>query len=72
LAPGSNAQADLLVSVGKLVVPTIPRQQPAKLLDDDERWRLLQRFLTDTALPVDVRAATWTPCVSGSTFVAAH
>jgi len=41
----------------KLVVPTIPRQQPAKLLDDDERWRLLQRCLTDTALPVDVRAA---------------
>jgi hypothetical protein len=38
-------------------VPTIPRQQPAKLLDDDERWRLLQRCLTDTALPVDVRAA---------------
>lgn len=41
----------------KLVVPTIPRHQPAKLLDDDERWRLLQRCLTDTALPVDVRAA---------------
>jgi hypothetical protein len=41
----------------KLVVPTIPRQQPAKLLDDDERRRLLQRCLTDTALPVDVRAA---------------
>jgi hypothetical protein len=41
----------------KLVVPTIPRQQPATLLDDDERWRLLQRCLTDTALPVDVRAA---------------
>jgi len=38
-------------------VPTIPRQQPATLLDDDERWRLLQRCLTDTAIPVDVRAA---------------
>jgi len=41
----------------RLVVPTIPRQQPAELLDDDERWRLLHRCLTDTALPVDVRAA---------------
>jgi hypothetical protein len=41
----------------QLVAPSIPRQQPAKLLDDDERWRLLQRCLTDTALPVDVRAA---------------
>ena len=38
-------------------MPTIPRQQPAKLLDDDERWRLLQRCLPDTALPVDIRAA---------------
>ena len=40
-----------------LVVPTIPRQQPAKLLDDDERWQLLQRCLNDAAMPIDVRAA---------------
>jgi hypothetical protein len=41
----------------KLVVPTIPRQQPAELLADDDRWQLLQRCLSDVALPVDVRAA---------------
>ncbi len=41
----------------KLTVPLIPRQQPADLLGDDERWQLLQRCLTDEALPVDVRAA---------------
>ena len=35
----------------KLVVPTIPRQQPAELLDDDERWQLLQRCLTDDGPP---------------------
>src|SRR6266540_1902392 len=40
-----------------LTVPHIPRQQPAELLGDDERWHLLQRYLTDDALPVDVRAA---------------
>ncbi len=40
-----------------LTVPHIPRQQPAELLGDDERWHLLQRCLTDDALPVDVRAA---------------
>jgi hypothetical protein len=42
---------------GTLIVPSIPRQQPAELLDDDERWRLLRRCLNDDALPVDVRAA---------------
>jgi hypothetical protein len=41
----------------KLVVPTIPRQQPAELLHDDDRWQLLQRYLSDETLPVDVRAA---------------
>lgn len=35
----------------KLVVPSIPRQQPAKLLDDDERWRLLQRCLQTRRFP---------------------
>ncbi len=41
----------------KLTVPLIPRQEPAGLLGDDERWQLLQRCLTDEAMPVDVRAA---------------
>jgi hypothetical protein len=41
----------------KLEVALIPRQQPADLLSDDERWRLLQRCLHDEALPVDIRAA---------------
>ena len=37
--------------------PLIPRQEPADLLGDDERWQLLQQCLTDEAMPVDVRAA---------------
>jgi len=40
-----------------LVVPIVPRQQPAELLADDDRWQLLQRCLSDVTLPVDVRAA---------------
>lgn len=40
-----------------LTVPTIPRQEPADLLGDDERWQLLQRCLNDDAMPTDVRAA---------------
>ena len=35
----------------------IPRQQPADLLGDDERWQLLQRCLNNEAMPIDVRAA---------------
>lgn len=41
----------------QLTVPLIPRQEPADLLDDDERWQLLQRCLTDEALPTQARAA---------------
>ncbi|GAA3604045.1 hypothetical protein GCM10022419_105760 [Nonomuraea rosea] len=41
----------------QLTVPLIPRQEPADLLDDDERWQLLQRCLTDEALPIQARAA---------------
>ncbi|WP_432023948.1 hypothetical protein [Streptomyces parvus] len=37
-------------------VPSIPRQEPQDLLDDDGRWRLLPRCLADDALPTDVRA----------------
>jgi hypothetical protein len=44
----------------KLEVALIPRQQPADLLSDDERWRLLQRCLHDEALPVDMTR----PCQS--------
>ncbi|MEV6871640.1 hypothetical protein [Amycolatopsis sp. NPDC051128] len=41
----------------RLTVPSIPRQEPADLLDNDERWRLLQRCLTDETLPIEARAA---------------
>lgn len=41
----------------RLTVPDIPRQQPADFLDDDQRWQLLQRCLTDGTLPIGVRAA---------------
>ncbi|WP_328402581.1 hypothetical protein [Nocardia sp. NBC_00403] len=41
----------------KLIVPSIPRQQAAEPLDDEERWRLLRQCLNDDELPVDVRAA---------------
>ena len=41
----------------RLTVPAVPSQEPAGFLDDDQRWQLLQRCLTDTALPVGVRAA---------------
>jgi hypothetical protein len=41
----------------RLTVPLIPRQEPADLLDDDERWQLLQRCLTDEELPIEARAA---------------
>lgn len=41
----------------ELTVPSIPRQEPQDLLDEDDRWPLLQRCLTDDALPRDVRAA---------------
>ena len=40
-----------------LTVPAVPSQQPADFLDDDQRWQLLQRCLTDTTMPVGVRAA---------------
>jgi hypothetical protein len=40
----------------QLTVPLIPCQEP-DLLNDDERWQLLQRCLTDEALPSQARAA---------------
>lgn len=41
----------------RLTVPAIPRQEPAEFLDDDQRWHLLHRCLTDETLPIEVRAA---------------
>ncbi|MGP3921462.1 hypothetical protein [Nonomuraea sp. 10N515B] len=41
----------------RLSIPSIPRQEPADLLDDDERWQLLHRCLTDETLPIEARAA---------------
>ncbi|MFJ2793961.1 hypothetical protein ACIPDW_25250 [Streptomyces sp. NPDC087290] len=41
----------------KVTVPAIPRQEPARILDEDERWHQLSRLLNDSALPLDVRAA---------------
>lgn len=31
------------ISGGKLTVPSIPRQQPSHLMDEDGRWQLLKR-----------------------------
>ncbi|MFI9586024.1 hypothetical protein ACIHCQ_30250 [Streptomyces sp. NPDC052236] len=42
----------------ELTVPSIPSQEPQNPLDEDDRWPLLQRCLTDDALPTDVRAAS--------------
>jgi hypothetical protein len=40
-----------------LDVPVLPRQGPADFLDEEQRWQLLQRCLTDTTMPIGVRAA---------------
>ncbi|MBT3160458.1 hypothetical protein KQH42_30105 [Streptomyces sp. CHA1] len=41
----------------ELTVPSTPGQELQDLLDEDDRWPLLQRCLTDDSLPTDVRAA---------------
>lgn len=41
----------------RLTIPAIPVQDPASILDEQERWDQLQRCLADSALPLDVRAA---------------
>lgn len=41
----------------ELTVPAIPRQDPVRILDEDERWHQLSRLLNDAAMPPDVRAA---------------
>ena len=40
-----------------LTVPLRPRQQPEQILDETERWNLLQRCLTDDTITLDTRAA---------------
>ncbi|MFI0155836.1 hypothetical protein [Streptomyces lydicus] len=40
-----------------LHVPVRPRAQPELVLDEDERWQLLDRCLTDHDMPLDTRAA---------------
>jgi hypothetical protein len=41
----------------RLTVPAIPRQDPARVLDEDDRWNQLNHCLTGTGMPLDVRAA---------------
>jgi hypothetical protein len=41
----------------RLVVPTVPRQDPVHFLDENERWNQLRRCINDTVIPSEVRAA---------------
>jgi len=41
----------------KLTVPSIPRQEPQDLLDEDDQWELLHRCLTDGSMSLDTRTA---------------
>ena len=41
---------------GALAVPALPRHDPERILDEQQRWDLLRRSLTDETLPLDVRA----------------
>ena len=43
--------------VGDVAIPQRPRSDNPDLIDEDERWNHLDRCLTDTTLPDDVRAA---------------
>jgi hypothetical protein len=43
--------------LSQLSIPGIPRRDPARILDEDERWHQLSRLLNDIALPADIRAA---------------
>ncbi|MBV8347469.1 MAG: hypothetical protein JOZ49_08035 [Mycolicibacterium sp.] len=40
----------------KLVVPVQPRQDPERILDEQQRWDLLRGCLTDDTMTVDLRA----------------
>ncbi|WP_326830041.1 hypothetical protein OIE13_12625 [Streptosporangium sp. NBC_01810] len=48
------AKRDLLP---EMTIPSIPRQDPTRILDEDERWHQLSLLLNDATLPLDVRAA---------------
>jgi hypothetical protein len=39
----------------RLTVPTFAHAHPTEFLDDDHRWQLLRRCLTDETMPLDVR-----------------
>ncbi|MGW3943047.1 hypothetical protein [Streptomyces phaeochromogenes] len=41
----------------RLTVPAIPRQEPERILNDDERWDQLKWCLNEQSLALDVRAA---------------
>lgn len=41
----------------RLTIPLLPRQDPEKILDEQERWALLRRCLADDTVPLDTRAA---------------
>src|SRR5262249_53507698 len=40
----------------KLTVPLLPRQDPKRILDEQERWNLLHLCLNDETIPLDTRA----------------
>jgi hypothetical protein len=40
----------------KVIVPLLPRQDPKRILDEQERWNLLRRCLTDETITLDTRA----------------
>ncbi|MFE5872543.1 hypothetical protein ACFQ6V_28350 [Streptomyces roseifaciens] len=40
-----------------LTVPGIPRQEPAHILNEDDRWHQLRRCLNDASMSLDVRVA---------------
>jgi hypothetical protein len=42
----------------ELLIPVRPRQKPEQLLDETQRWNLLQRCLTDDTIDLGTRAAT--------------
>lgn len=48
----------------ELTVPSIPRQEPQDLLDEDDRWPLLQRCLTDEAAHGRLGGRRDHPCCS--------
>ncbi|MFB7468200.1 hypothetical protein ACFCZ1_32740 [Streptomyces sp. NPDC056224] len=52
------------VAAPALTVPSIPQQEPQTLLDDEDRWSLLQRCLTDETCPWTSEPPARSPCSS--------